>query len=136
MRAVADTNTVVSALLWGGAPADILIAARQQRLALFTSAVLIAELEEVLVRDKFAERISRVGMTVADLLSGYRALAQFVRPAAMAPISRDPDDDHVLACAFAADAKLVVTRDKDLLVLDPLRDIRILSAREALAILA
>jgi putative PIN family toxin of toxin-antitoxin system len=136
VRAVADTNTVVSALLWGGAPAEILIAARQRRLALFTSAVLIAELEEVLVRDKFAERISRIGMTVPDLLAGYRALAQFVRPTAIAPISRDPDDDHVLACAFAGDAKLIVTRDKDLLTLDPLRDIRILSAREALAILA
>ena len=69
MRAVADTNTVVSALLWGGAPAEILIAARQRRLALFTSAVLIAELEEVLVRDKFAERISRIGMTLSAYFS-------------------------------------------------------------------
>ena len=49
---------------------------------------------------------------------------------------RDPDDDHVLACALAADATVIVTRDKDLLTLDPFRTIRILSARAALALLA
>jgi predicted nucleic acid-binding protein len=65
VRAVADTNTVVSAFLWGGRPAELLAAAREQRLSLFTSAPLIAELEDVLGRDKFAARITRVGSTVA-----------------------------------------------------------------------
>jgi len=54
----------------------------------------------------------------------------------MAPVSRDPDDDQVLACALAADAGLIVTRDQDLRTLDPFRTIRILSAREALALIA
>jgi putative PIN family toxin of toxin-antitoxin system len=76
VRAVADTNTVVSAFLWGGAPAEVLTVAREQRLTLFTSAALIAELEDVLAREKFAARIAQVGSTVADLLAGYRALAQ------------------------------------------------------------
>ena len=136
MRVVADTNTVVSAFLWGGAPADVLTAAREQRLTLITSATLIAELEEVLAREKFAKRITGVGSTVADLLVGYRGLAQLVRTTPMAPVSRDPDDDHVLACALAADARLIVTRDQDLLTLDPFRDIRILAAREALTLIA
>ena len=136
MRGVADTNTVVSAFLWGGAPADVLTAAREQRLTLFTSATLIAELEDVLAREKFAARIVQVGSTVAEMIAGYRALAQLVRTTAMAPVSRDPDDDQVLACALAANAGLIVTRDKDLRTLDPFRDIRILSAREALALLA
>jgi putative PIN family toxin of toxin-antitoxin system len=136
VRVVADTNTVVSAFLWGGTPADVLIAAREQRHSLFTSATLIAELEDVLAREKFAKRITQVGSTVADLLAGYRALAQLVRTAVIAPVCRDPDDDHVLACALAADATLIVTRDKDLLTLDPFRSIRVLSARAALALLA
>jgi predicted nucleic acid-binding protein len=53
----------------------------------------------------------------------------------MGRVSRDPDDDHVLACALAADAHLIVTRDQDLRTLDPFRTIRILPAREALALL-
>jgi putative PIN family toxin of toxin-antitoxin system len=136
VRAVADTNTVVSAFLWGGTPAEILTAARDQTLSLFTSAPLIAELEDVLARDKFAARISRAGSTVDELLAGYRALVQLVRAVEIDPVSRDPDDDHVLACALAAQADLIVTRDRDLLVLGDFRNIRIVSAREALTLLA
>jgi predicted nucleic acid-binding protein len=42
----------------------------------------------------------------------------------------------VLACALAAGATLIVTRDEDLLALDPFRTIRVLPARAALALLA
>ena len=60
-RVVADTNTVVSAFLWGGPPKSVLDAAREQRIQLFASPTLLAELEEVLGRDKFAERIFIAG---------------------------------------------------------------------------
>ena len=75
----------------------------------------MAELEDVLSRDKFSARIVRVGSSVAQILAGYRALVTIVRPAAIEPTVRDPDDDHVLARATAAQAQLIVSRDKDLL---------------------
>jgi putative PIN family toxin of toxin-antitoxin system len=81
VRVVADTNTVVSAFLWGGSPAAVLAAARAGRITLCTSAALLAELEEVLGRAKFAARIAHVGSTIPELLAGYRALAIVVRPA-------------------------------------------------------
>jgi putative PIN family toxin of toxin-antitoxin system len=135
VRVVADTNTVVSAFLWGGPPAAVLAAARQGRITLFTSPVLLAELEEVLSREKFAERIVRVGSSVPQLLAGYRALTTIVRPAAIEPTVRDPDDDHVLACALGAEATLIVTRDRDLLDLGTFRHTRILPSHEALELI-
>lgn len=136
MRVVADTNTVVSAFLWGGQPANVLTAAREQRITLYTSAALIAELEDVLSRDKFANRIARVGRSVQTMLTGYRALATIVRAPAMAPVTRDPDDDQVIARALASDAELIITRDKDLLSIGIFQNIKILPARAALDLIA
>jgi uncharacterized protein len=135
VRVVADTNTIVSAFLWGGPPAQVLNAARDRRITLFSSPVLIAELEDVLARDKFAARIARVGGSVPEMLGGYRALVTLVRPVALAPTTRDPDDDQVLACALAAAAELIVTRDRDLLDLGTFQNVRILPAHQALALL-
>lgn len=136
MRAVADTNIVVSAILWGGPPGQILTAARTGRLSLFTSAALIAELEDVIARKRFAERLTRVELSVAQIVDGYLALVQLVRAPAIAPAGRDRDDDHVIACALAANAAIIVSGDHDLLVLGAFRDIGIKTASEALAILA
>lgn len=41
-----DTHVVVSALLWGGRPRRLPEAARAGEVRLFTSAALLAELEE------------------------------------------------------------------------------------------
>jgi putative PIN family toxin of toxin-antitoxin system len=132
-RAVVDTNIVVSAFLWGGSPRTILDAARRGTLTLFTSAALIAELEDVLSRAKFAKRIADAGSSVDELLGDYLALAQLVRPAAHPPaVTRDPDDDHVIACALAADAEVIVSSDDDLLTLGRYRDIAILSIAQML----
>lgn len=48
MRVVADTNTVLSAFLWGGPPKAVLDAAREGRITLHASPALLAELEDVL----------------------------------------------------------------------------------------
>jgi predicted nucleic acid-binding protein len=55
-----------------------------------------------------------------------------VRPTAIEPTARDPDDDHVLACATTAQAQLIVSRDKDLLTLRKYQGIPILASAEAL----
>ncbi|MFQ6092370.1 MAG: putative toxin-antitoxin system toxin component, PIN family [bacterium] len=57
MRVVADTNMVISGLLWRGPPRQILEEVRAGEITLFTSAMLSAELEEVLHREKFAQRL-------------------------------------------------------------------------------
>jgi predicted nucleic acid-binding protein len=77
--------------------------------------------------------VHAANLSAADLVDDYRRLAHLTEPQVLsAPVSRDPDDDQVLACALGAEAQLIVTGDQDLLVLSPFRRIRILPAREAL----
>lgn len=136
MRIVADTNIVVSAFLWGGAPKALLSAAREQRITLFTSAMLMAELEDVLTRPKFARRFEAIGSSPTVLLDRYLNLARFVIPAALDPvISRDPDDDHVLACARTAHADLIVSGDDHLLSLGHFQTIPVVTVNQALAMI-
>ena len=133
MRIVADTNTVLSGLLWLGPSRRLLDRARERSLTLCTSATLLAELAEVIARDKFAHRVLAAGLSPAELVQDYERLAEIVEPQPLpAPVSRDPDDDHVLACALTARAQLIVSRDKDLLVLHPYQGISILASAEAL----
>lgn len=136
VRLVLDTNTVVSGLLWGSPPGQLLDAAEQPRLELAGSTALLAELQGVLARPKFARLLDGRGLDVMDLFDGYAALLVHVTPEAMARVSRDPDDDHVLACAIKARADLIVSGDHDLRVLGRFQGIPIVTATQALAMLA
>jgi putative PIN family toxin of toxin-antitoxin system len=136
VRLVADTNIVISGLLWHGAPRRLLDAARAGKVSLFTTAALLVELEDTLSRAKFAERLERAGVTRRVLVQGYAALATVVKPAAIPPaILADPDDDAVLACAVAAQAQAVASGDSHLLNLKTYQDIPILTVNELLALL-
>lgn len=138
MRIVADTNTVLSGLLWQGPPRRLLELAREGTVSLCTSLTLLAELAEVMARDKFARQVRAAGISAAELVETFGRLAEVVTPEPLpAAVSRDPDDDHVLACAIAAKAELIVSGDKrDLLVLIEYQGIPIRNASEALSILA
>lgn len=136
MRVVADTNTVISGLLWVGAPRHLLDAARSAQITLFTSSILLAELEDVLLRDKFARRLAGSGVEAKTLILGYAALATLVEPAVLAPvIVVDPDDDAVVACAVAAQADCIVSGDHHLLELGQYETIPIITAATCMALI-
>jgi len=133
VRVVADTNTLVSGLLWHGNPRRVLDAARAGTLQMYTTAALLAELEEVLQRPKFAQRLSLAGVTSHTLVLGYAALARLVEPAEITSvILADPDDDAVLACAVAARAEIIVSGDSHLLDLKDYGGIPIVTAAHLL----
>jgi putative PIN family toxin of toxin-antitoxin system len=133
VRVVLDTNTVVSGFLWGNQPRAMIDAAVEGRVELFTSEVLIAEIEDVLPRARFAARLAEKQLSIPALIERYRVLADIVAPAALSgPVSKDPDDDLVLATALAASAELIVSRDKHLRNLKHFHRIPIVDAAEAM----
>ena len=129
MRLVFDTNIIISALLWHGAPRHLLHFAHSSAVQLYTSLPLLLELDEVLRRDKFLARLQEAQVTADDLLLGFAALATTVELLAITPvILSDPDDDNVLACALAAQADVVVSGDRHLLQMGAYSAIPILPA--------
>ena len=132
-RSVLDTNIVVAALLWNGPPRRLLQSAIDEKLRLYSSRTLIDELTRTLARGKFAKRIALHDTSADSLIEDYLGLAELVVPASVPRICRDPDDDHVIACAIAARAEIIVSGDRDLLDLGRYGDVRILSAASAAA---
>lgn len=116
MRVVLDTNTLVSGIISPGGPPRILLdGARTQVFELCSSATLLAELLDVLAREKFAARLAQAGLTPQDIVADLRRLAHMAAPQDVPRvIEHDADDDHVIACAVAGKADLIVSGDKHL----------------------
>ena len=134
-RLVLDTNVVVAGLLWQGPPRRLLDLILSEAAELYSSPVLLDELTHTLAYPKFRARIERSGTTIAALVAYYTAMILQISPTTVPHVSRDPDDDHVIACALAANAKIIVSGDHDLLDISVYQDIRIVHARQALEIL-
>lgn len=112
---VLDTNTVISAIFWPQSTARRCLAGLAQRwYELAASAEVLAEYEAVLA--EFQPRFPACNS--AGALAWLRLKAKCVEPAPLGQRrSRDPKDDPFLACALAARATFVVSRDHDLLAL-------------------
>jgi probable toxin-antitoxin system toxin component, PIN family len=118
LRVVLDVNVLVSALLSrAGAPGRLLALWLEGAFELVVSEELLAELGRALAYPKLREHISPED--AADFIALLRSTAAMVAGAERPdPISRDPGDDYLLALAKAS-ASVLVSGDRDLLVLAP-----------------
>jgi len=96
--------------------------------------MLLAELAEVIYRPKFQATIAKSDADPGRMLEEVRQLVEIIDPPQLStPVSRDPDDDAVLAVAVASQADLIITGDADLLALGTYDGIAIVDSAAALA---
>lgn len=128
MRVVLDANVVFAGVGWRGEAHSCLLAMARRRITVFATLEILDE-----VRILVAERGSKFKHKPHNLLTWYYERVKLVEPAPLGKQrSRDAKDDPYLACALAAGAKFIVSRDDDLLVLQKPFGIQILTPRELL----
>ncbi len=128
MKVVLDAGVVFSGAGWRGEAHRCLVAMAQRQLIAYATEETLQELVHVL-----ADRGDRAKEPAATILAWYQDTVKRVEPAPLGKQrSLDAKDDPYLACALAAGAKIIVTRDEDLLVLGKPFGIQIISPRELL----
>ena len=133
MRVVLDTNVLLSAVLFGGKPQQIVESALAGTIRIFMSEPLIAELQGVLQRPKFGFS----PQILQSIVSEFTSIAEWVVPQKHFELVRDdPADNHVTDCAIAAEADYLVTGDMHLLQLVKCGKTRIVNPQSFIAVLA
>ena len=130
MKVVLDTNILCSALITPGGLADRLYLAWRGRL--FTLVTSEEQLEEF----RRVTRYPRVRQYIDSAAAGtlhneLRRLAVLVEAPPVIDVSRDPQDNFLLAMAQAGQVDFLVTGDKhDLLSMGSFEKTRIVTARQ------
>ena len=133
IRAVIDTNVLVSGLLSpAGNEALIILAVHQGLVQPCMSAEIIAEYAEVLARPKFAFPPDEIAAVIAM----FREKGDLVVPRGSVPTLPDPDDVKFLHCAAAAQAEYLVTGNKRHFPQPACGSVRVVSAGELLGRIA
>jgi uncharacterized protein len=123
---VFDTNILFSAFAFKGGLCDQVFRACLRRCEMATCEHILGELHRHLTG-----KTELSAAEIQDALEIVRDAGPLVVPAVVPPgACRDPQDLPILGAALAAHADVLVTGDKDLLVLGTFAGIPILSPRE------
>jgi len=122
VRVVLDTNVLISATQWPDSVAQkVLQRIYNEKAEVFTSAEILEEYTEVLIRD-FDYQEEQLGAIMSRVL----ALVQIVEiKSSVQIVLEDPDDDKVINCALDCNAEAILTYDRHLLKLGQFEKIRI-----------
>jgi len=131
VKAVLDTNVVVSGIFFGGVPGEVLEAWAETRFELCLSPLIIDEYLRT------CDRLASIRLTLAhqEVLAALLARGSLVADdITREPVTADPDDDKFMICARKAGA-MVVSGDRDLLDASGWQGVQVLTPRAFLALL-
>ena len=126
IRAVLDTNVLVSALLFPGDMGRIVAGWKASAFVPVFSHDTFDEFRRVLAYPKFSLTVQEIQSLIENEVLPFCAVVDISEEIIGA--CRDPADDKFLSCAVAAAADYIVSGDRDLLDLVSFRNIPIISA--------
>ena len=129
-RFVLDNNILVSALLVkNSAPFWVIKKVEKMGVILYSEATLL-ELNQVLNRKKFIKyfTVEEKQEFIVKLIES----AELVAITESIDVCRDPKDNKFLELAVSGEADFIISGDRDLLVLNPFRNIEIITANDFL----
>jgi putative PIN family toxin of toxin-antitoxin system len=128
MRAVLDTNVLISGVIATGVPHDLLVAGFNHEYQIVVSVDTLTEFRETLL--KYPDRFQMDEAEVQAEVETVRYFAEFVDPQEdITAVEADPDDDKFLEAAVAGDVDYLISGDGHLLSLDSFRGIDIVEPR-------
>ena len=127
MRIVLDTNVLVSGVFWGGYPHRVLERWAHDKVEVVVSREILTEYDRVLTQ--LARKGGQLHLAQQWLMfvGQHATLAEVRTPV---QVCRDPEDNKYLSCAVDGYADIIVSGDRDLLVLKEFIGIPILSPRQ------
>lgn len=128
MRAVLDTNVLISGVIATGVPHELLVKGFEREYQLVVSVETLTEFRETLL--KYPERFHMSKHEVQQEVELVRYYSEFVDPQEdITAVEADPDDDKFLEAAVAGGVDYLVSGDGHLLDLDSFRGIDIVEPR-------
>lgn len=118
-RVVFDCNVYFQALISPTGPAGRLFAlACMRRIELFVSEYVLGELRELTADERILKKYKLTQELLEEFFGRVASAAALVQSVpSVFDFPRDPDDAHYVDLAVVTGAKLIVSRDKDLLSL-------------------
>ncbi len=132
-RFVLDTNVLVSALLLKNSPSIQVIKAIEKLGVILYSDSTFLELKQVLNRRKFHKYFTE--QQKEAFIVKLIEKAELIKVTETINICRDSKDNKFLELAVSGKADFIITGDQDLLVLNPFRNIEIITINQFLTTL-
>lgn len=129
-KIVFDTNVLVSALLFKTSTSRLAYERALLNHQIISSLECYKELVEVLSRSKFSKYFSEIDKSIF-LINYYRS-TEFVKVNIIVEDCRDKKDNKFLALALEHSSDFIVSGDSDLLVLNPYKNIPIITPNQFL----
>lgn len=125
MKVVLDTNVIISAFATRGLSKDIFELCLQEHKIILSNYIL----DEIFTN--LQNKIKLPNKEINDIIKFLKNEVQLVIPVELPDdICRDKKDIPIIGTALAGKAEVIITGDRDLLVLNTFRKIMFLSPRE------